>query len=177
LKEKMKKNNIQELSIELPCSKFKNEYKNFKNFEYLDLIGCTSKMSNSLIELNRFAVEKEQVDAIFIFHGGRQETPEDLIKKLWNIGIFSDLSERRVPKIINAIKIKKSDWASEQQLEEKFVGFNGLESRKTRLELQKNICELFNFFEIDHLDDLPNFHELQHYLKSKEQSDSSFLEI
>jgi hypothetical protein len=177
LRHKMKENNIQEISIELPSSKFKKQYDQLKKFEFLDLIGCTPKMSSSSIDLNRFAIEKEQVDAIFIFHGGRQEIPEEVIKQLWNTGIFSDLSERRVPKLINAMKIKKSDWTDKQGLEDKFSGFIGSES-KTRLELQKTICELFNFFDIDHLkDDLHRFKELKEYLKDKDQSKLSFLEI
>ena len=44
---------IKELTIELPKNEFQKQYDQFSNFEFLDLIGWTSKMSNESMQLKK----------------------------------------------------------------------------------------------------------------------------
>ena len=98
-----------------------------------------NKKSNDCIDLNRKAVDKKQVDAVFFFHGGRVEFPQELIKELWLTGIFSDLNQRTVPKLINALKImKNSDWKNVQKLDELYSGFS-----KSKIPMNKEELDEF----------------------------------
>ena len=171
---------IKELTIELPKNEFQKQYEQFSNFEFLDLIGWTSKMSNESMQLNRLAVGKRQIDAIFLFHNGRLEFPQDTLKSLWLTGIFSNLNERRAPKLINTKKIRKGDWKSNKELSDALSGFEN--SKPTKLAMQKTICDTFNFTDIDSVVGLDEHQDLKCYIdemrdtKSLKQN-NQFLEI
>ncbi len=169
IREKMKEEDVIELTVELPESEFKEQYEKFKNFEFLDLIGMsdsnyeTDLKKDKFIKLNRTAVEKEHIDAVFLFHSERKKMPRKIIEQLWMTGIFSDLTERSSPKLVNAMKVMKNkDWSNEQELEDIFRGFES-NSSITKLEMQKTVCELFNFADIP---DSPEYNELRKHVES-----------
>ena len=135
MKKLMNDPSVDEIIIELPGKKFPNEYDLFKDFVFLDLVGLNDENTNSpntvakrneanAVRLNQLAVAKECVDAVLMFPGKRLQCTHHMIRQIWKIGLFSDLDERRPPKIIIANKLRTGDWHNQKELAQQLEGFN-----------------------------------------------------
>ena len=85
--EKMKEPEFREIIIHLPRSKFPDQAEQFKDFVFLDLIGLNNEQVNdksdlkeSDVELNKTAIKREYVDAVFVFPSNREMSTPHTIK-------------------------------------------------------------------------------------------------
>jgi len=183
IKKMMTDEDVEEIIIQLPGRKFKDQYNEFRNFVFLDLIGISDEHLNfnedEITKLNRLAVEKQQIDAIFLFPGKRSRMDNKIIESLWKTGLFSDLNERPPPKLINTMKIMKNkDWQNNRSLGELVSGFK---KGFTKASLLKSICELFDFSDFSELENLLELNETIKQLNKKDEAEnkgsSTYLEI
>lgn len=126
--EKMKNKKIEEIIIHLPSSKYPEQSEKFKNVIFLDLIGLNddhvnNETNNQSVQLNKVAIDREYVDAVFIFSGNRSITTPHTIGQLWKCGMFSKLHETHPPKLIVAAKFRDGDWTNTKGLMDLLNGY------------------------------------------------------
>ena len=164
LKTLMKDQQIVEIIIELPKSKYPTQATQFQNFVFLDLIGLPNKNATNnnsqekqddlkAIKLNKQSIEREFIDAVFLFPGNRHYCETKLIKELWKIGVFTNLEDMRPPKIIATAKFRHGDWITENDLRDRLNGFcqneDSMDKNNIKEYLTNSIKKIFDFSDLN----------------------------
>ncbi|XP_065673748.1 uncharacterized protein LOC101240012 isoform X2 [Hydra vulgaris] len=144
----MSETNIDEIIIEIPKTFLPEDRLYLENFEFLDLIGLPDQSSQnrehekSAIRMNRNSIEKEVVDAFFMFPGKRGKCDEEIIKYMWKCGAFSDLSDRRPPKLVVCNKIRSNDWNDDSEFEKMTHAYTDGTILKS---VETSLCKMFDY--------------------------------
>ncbi|XP_065640648.1 uncharacterized protein LOC101240012 isoform X1 [Hydra vulgaris] len=144
----MSETNIDEIIIEIPKTFLPKDRLYLENFEFLDLIGLPDQSSQnrehekSAIRMNRNSIEKEVVDAFFMFPGKRGKCDEEIIKYMWKCGAFSDLSDRRPPKLVVCNKMRSNDWNDNSEFEKMTQAYTDGTILKS---IETSLCKMFDY--------------------------------